>query len=147
MSNEPKPCPNPKCKSEDVEAAYPDRGRSWVFCGDCGMRGPSVKCDNVDDDVEVTMTNAEAAWNALPREGEPVVTPEVKPESFEELAGRIERFQKILAGSGNSPLIEKTLLGRLVWLMAMDDPAINQLSSVEIGEHIYMGLPPKEPST
>lgn len=81
MSNQPKPCPNPKCKSVAVAATYPYHGWSYVYCGRCDTRGPSVKCDDPSDDVEVTMAKAEAAWNALPREGDPA------PATTEELAG------------------------------------------------------------
>lgn len=47
----------PSCESTDVESTYPDRGYTHVYCGDCGMRGPSVR----------GLDEAESAWNRLPR--------------------------------------------------------------------------------
>lgn len=65
--NDPKPCPNPKCRNTAVfvtttiETLKTGSGPSYGRCRQCGVQGP----------VEDTLELAEAAWNALPREPEP----------------------------------------------------------------------------
>jgi hypothetical protein len=60
-------CPNPKCRSANVESyrymLVAKTNRQYVRCLDCGMHGP----------IENGKSDAEAAWNAMPREPAPLV--------------------------------------------------------------------------
>lgn len=57
----PRTCPS--CGSEDVcaetETGEDGQAHAWVYCLDCGMRGPSVTAN--------ARAGAIRAWNKLPR--------------------------------------------------------------------------------
>lgn len=58
----------PACESDDVETMYPDRGWTYVFCGECGMQGPIAETmGNEPENIKAACLVAETAWNALPR--------------------------------------------------------------------------------
>ncbi|MCL1890207.1 MAG: hypothetical protein FWF99_06905 [Desulfovibrionaceae bacterium] len=67
MPDELKPCPNPACEQTCIMVDTTYRHEVYVsthcFCAHCGTRGPWCK----DGAVTLSMEEAVAAWNALPR--------------------------------------------------------------------------------
>lgn len=61
---DPKPCPNPACSSEQGHTAYVADRCFYVACRQCYMTGPNGKSEE----------EAVKLWNSLPRRGEVTVT-------------------------------------------------------------------------